>query len=188
MVASRRDLEGSGHHVAVEHHVQVLVERDAREHLLGDRVARCASGVAMRDAGGEFLERHVGQPAKHAGMYCGEALTHVRHAQLLELDGVNRTRHREVVANDLPVPAFLRGPAMHPLAPGSLTAELGGDFEVVARQVVLSEQVDDQRGASRLGKARLARRPTARRPRARRRRCVPRSTARTRAGTSCGPG
>jgi hypothetical protein len=54
------DLEGGGHDVAVEHHVQVLVGGYSHHDRVGDRVIGVAAGVAMGDPGGQFLERRVG--------------------------------------------------------------------------------------------------------------------------------
>ena len=103
------------------------------------------------------------------------------HPGPLQLDGVDRAGGEQVVADGDAVPALLGGPAVHPGAPGAVAAEERGDLVVVAGQVVLGEQVDDQRGAADLGELGLLRpRPRRRRPRRSRGR---RSTARTRAGT-----
>jgi hypothetical protein len=45
------DLEGGGHEVAVEHHVQALIGGHPQHDLVGHRVIGIAAGVAVRDAG-----------------------------------------------------------------------------------------------------------------------------------------
>src|SRR5215213_10171847 len=58
-------LQHRGQQVPVEDHVQVLVLRDAGEHLLAVRVLRVLAGVAVRDAGGQLLEGDVRHRAQH---------------------------------------------------------------------------------------------------------------------------
>ena len=62
----RRDLERRAEQVAVEEHVQVLVQRDPGQQLVGDRVPGDLAGVAVRDAGRQLLERRR-RPATAAG-------------------------------------------------------------------------------------------------------------------------
>ncbi len=146
------ELERRLQQVAVEHHVQVLVGRDARQHAVADRVARLMTGVAVRDAGRELLEGDVRDRVQHrVSVVRLEALAHVLHAEGLELVRVHRARGEQVVAHDDAVPALLRGPAVHPGAPGAVPAEQGRDLVVVAREVVLGEQVDDERDPADLG-------------------------------------
>ncbi|CPT65995.1 Uncharacterised protein [Mycobacteroides abscessus] len=52
--------------VAVEDHVQVLVGGDALEQLVGDGLGAGLAGVAVRDAGGQFLEGHVDDRVEQA--------------------------------------------------------------------------------------------------------------------------
>ena len=59
----RGELERGAEQVAVEDHVQVLVGGDPGQQLVADRVAGELAGVAVRDPGGELLERDVGQRA-----------------------------------------------------------------------------------------------------------------------------
>ena len=66
-------------------------------------------------------------------------------------DRVDGAGGQQVVADRDAVPALLGGPAVHPGAPGAVAAEERGDLVVVAGQVVLGEQVDDQRGAGDVG-------------------------------------
>ena len=53
------------------------------------------------------------------------------------------------------VPALVGGPPVYPGAPRAVAAEHRRDLVVVAGQVVLGEQVDDQRRAGGLGQLRL---------------------------------
>ena len=57
------------------------------------------------------------------------------------------------------MPALLGGPAVHPVAPRGVAAEQGRDLVVVAGQVVLGQQVDDQRGPRHVGHLRVLDRP-----------------------------
>ena len=114
----------------------------------------------------------------------GEALRHVHHALALERDRVDGAGDEQVVADrDAragPPPRSSGRPRCPRRRRGRTTSV---DLAVVARQVVLGEQVDDERGA---GDARSTRDwlgPTPRR-RARRRSRGPGSTARTRAAST----
>ena len=84
-----------------------------------------------------------------------EARRHVGHPGPLQRDRVDRAGDEQVVADRDAVPALLGGPAVHPGAPGAVAAEERGDLVVVAGQVVLGEQVDDQRGPRDVGTSRL---------------------------------
>ena len=145
--------------VAVEDHVQVLVERDAGEELLGDGILRGGTGVAVRHPGCELLEGDVGETAEKPGMDGGETRLHVGHARSLELDGIDRSRDEQVVADRRAVTALLRGPAAYPGAPGAIAAHVGRDLVVVAREVVLGEEIDDEARARRLAEPALLRGP-----------------------------
>ena len=59
------DVERPFDDVAVEHHVQVLVRGDPCEHPVRDRIAARLAGVAVGDAGGQFLEGHVRHRIEH---------------------------------------------------------------------------------------------------------------------------
>ena len=143
-----RELERRREHVAVEDHVQVLVLRDPREQLLADGVLRVAAGVAVRDAGGELLERHVRHRVEHVEVVgAGEALRHVHHAFAFERHRVDGAGGQQVVADRDAVPSLLGGPAADPRPPGTVRAEGLVDVAVIARQVVLGQQVDDEGGA-----------------------------------------
>ncbi len=80
-------------------------------------------------------------------MHGGVADRHVVHPQPLELHRVDGPAGQQVVADRDAVAALLGGPAVHPVAPGRVAPEQRGDLVVVAGQVVLGEQVDDQRRA-----------------------------------------
>ena len=150
------ELERGLQQVAVEDHVEVLVGRDARQHAVADGVTGVVAGVAVRDAGGELLEGDVRDRVEHrVPVVRLEALAHVGHTELFELVRVHRARGEQVVAHHDAVPALLRGPAVHPGAPGAVTAEEGGDLVVVAGEVVLGEQVHDEGDPADLGDLRL---------------------------------
>ena len=156
----RRDLQRGVEQVAVEDHVQVLVGGDPGQQPLGHRVAGEPAGVAVRDPGRELLEGHVGErPHQVLAVRRLVALGHVRHPEPLELDRVDHPLDHHVVAHHDRVPALLGGPAVHPLAPGGVAAEDHGDLVVVARQVVLGEQVDDQRRPRHVRDVGVVRRP-----------------------------
>ena len=173
------------HQVPVEDHVQVLVGGDPGQQLVRDRVAGGPAGVAVRDAGRQLLEGDVGDRLERglvAGVVAGG---HVVHPGPLELDRVDAAGDDEVVAQRDAVPALLRRPAAHPLAPGAVAAEAGGDLPVVAGQVVLGQQVDEHRGLGRRVQPGLLRATSPRRRG--RRSCAPRPTARSRAGATPWP-
>ena len=152
-------IERGGEDVAIEEHVEVLVERDALEELLGQRVTRRRAGIAMRDARGEFLEGDVRHAVQQAWMDGLEAGGHVHHARILERDRIHGPRDDEVVADRDGVPVFLGGPAADPGPPRSVAAEDARDLVVVTRQVVLGEEVDDQARAGGVAVALLLGRP-----------------------------
>ncbi len=156
----RGDLQGGLQQVAVEDHVQVLVVRDLRQQLLAERVTGEVAGVAVRDAGGELLEGHVRDRLQHALRVVGlEALRHVDHAGPLQLDRVHGPGGQQVVPERYAVPALLGGPAVHPGAPGALAPEHGGDLVVVAREVVLGQQVHHERDPAERSHLRLLQGP-----------------------------
>ena len=135
-----------GGEVAVEELVQVLVAADALHHLVADRVAEQCAGVAVRDAGGQLLQCEVDEPLVQRRVG-GLAARHLRHARALELDRVDRPRRHQVAVDRHRVAALLGGPTAHPGAPGAVLAEHPLDGAEVVRQVVLGEQVDQQRAA-----------------------------------------
>ena len=150
-----RKVERCGVGVAVEHHVKVLIECNAGEELLGDRVLGGGTGVAMRHPGGELLEGDVRKPAEESGVDSGETSLHVGHARPLELDRIDGSRHEQVVADSRAVTALLSRPAPDPRAPCTIAPHVGGDLVVVAREVVFGEEVDDEARARRLAEPTL---------------------------------
>ncbi len=142
--------------------MQVLVGRDALQHLVGDRVVAGLAGVAVADAGRELLEGHVRDRVEEA-QFVGVllelvdatggrqhrvvAVGHVDHPGLFEGDGIHTAGDDEVVAHHDAVAVLLGGPATDPVAPpGGVHREVVGDDAVVRGQVVLGEQVGDHRG------------------------------------------
>ena len=140
-------VERGGAQVAVEDHVQVLVGGDAGEHAVGDRIVADATGIAVADPGGQFLEGHIRDGEQESGTGRGVdvearrlvvhdghrriSVGHVDHSCLLERDRVDPTGHHEVVAQDDPVAVLLGGPAAYPGAPGAVLGEVLGDLTVV---------------------------------------------------------
>ena len=110
------------------------------------------AGIAVRDPGGQLLERHVRERSQDVLVVDRLiSLRHVHHAQLLEFDRVDGAGDCQIVAQSCTMPAFLGGPAVDPVAPRLVTTEEHRDLVVIARQVVLRQQVDDQRGPSHVG-------------------------------------
>ena len=78
--------------------MQVLVGRNPLQQLVGDRLVARLAGVAVRDAGGQLLERHVDDGVEQAlgeqvallVLAGAEATGHLLDAELLQLDGIDR--------------------------------------------------------------------------------------------------
>ena len=110
----------------------------------------------MGDPGRQLLEGDVGHGVQHVQVVrAGKALRHVHHAFAFKGHRVDGARGQQVIADRDSVPALLGGPATDPCAPGAVGAERLVDVAVVARQVVLGEEVDDERGAGDLTHSRL---------------------------------
>ena len=102
------------------------------------------AGVAVRDAGGELLQRDVDDAVGDARRDSGTMPDrHLTHARTLELAHVDRPRDREVVADHDRVATFLGRPPAVPLAPHVVVAELAVDAAEVVREVVLGEEVEE---------------------------------------------
>ena len=163
----RGDIKPSSRHIPVEDHVQVLVGRNPLQQLVGDGLVARLTGVAMRDAGRQLLERHIDDRVEQAlgEQICvalqllvlagGEATSNLLQAQLLELDGIDCTSDDEVVAQRDAVPVLLGGPAVDPEAPWPVHAEVHRDFAVIGRQIVLRQEVGQHRHLGDLGQLRL---------------------------------
>ena len=122
--ARRVELERRRDEVAVEEVVEVLVGRDAAHDRGAHRVIEQLPGVAVRDAGGELLERDVDDAVGDARRVGHDPERHLQHPGALELAQVDRTGHREVVADDDRVATFLGRPAAVPHAPHVVVAEM----------------------------------------------------------------
>ena len=85
-----------------------------------------------------------------------EAAGHLLDAQCLQLDRIDGAGDDEVVAQRDAVPVLLGGPAVDPLAPRAVHAEVHRDLAVIRRQVVLGQQVLHHRHLSDLGQLRLS--------------------------------
>ena len=151
----RLDRERGLEDVPVEDHVQVLVGRDPDHDPVRDGIVRVAPGVAVRDPGRELLERHVGQAVERVRRGHVVAALELVHPSALEQHRIDVAGDGEVVAQHDRVAALLRRPAPDPGEPRAVApAEHPVDQPVVARQVVLREEVDLER---RLGHARQPR-------------------------------
>ena len=157
--ARRVDLERRRHEVAVEEVVQVLVGGDAAHDRRALRVVEQLARVAVRDAGGELLQRDVDDAVGDAVGVRHEPHRHLTHPRALELAHVDRTGHREVVADHDRVATLLGRPPAVPLAPHVAVAELAADLAVVVREVVLGEDVEEERTARALAQLRRLRIP-----------------------------
>src|SRR5215472_9173921 len=145
---ARRYLQRGLDQVTVEDHVQVLVHRDPGEQLLRDGVFAVTAGVAVRDAGGEFLEGHVGAGVEQRLVPGVPPRLQGRHSGPFEVLRVDSAGNHQVVTYAGRVPALLRRPPVHPGPPGTVAAERVLNLPVVAREVVLGEKVQLQGGAS----------------------------------------
>ena len=148
------DLEGGGHDVAIEHHVQVLISGHPHHDLVGHRVIGIAAGVAMGDPGGQFLERRIGhQPQRRLVRH--PALLQGGHPPPFQGDRVDVAGDQQIIAEHDRVAALLGGPAVRPGPPGAVAAEGRQQLPVVAGQVVLGEEVDLEGGLGDPGQPRL---------------------------------
>ena len=137
------ELQGGGDRVPVEEVVEVLV----RGHPLHDLVARLVeqlARVAVRDPGGQFLEADVDEGLEHRRGFGHLGPGHLGHPPPLEGHRVNGPGDRQVVTNNDRVPALFRRPAPVPLPPRT-AREDGIDVGEVVGQIVLGQQVDEQR-------------------------------------------
>ena len=139
------ELQSCSDQVAIEDHVKVLIHGDASEQPFDDGLAGIPACVAVRDPRGQLLERHVRQALKDRLLAAVIADLHDLHPCPLEPDRVHPAGDQQVVTNAVRVPALLRRPAMHPGAPGALAAKDSLDLPVIAREVVLRQQVDLER-------------------------------------------
>ena len=151
----RCDLQRGRGEVAVEQEVEVLVGGDATDDLVtgladgmvtecvGDGLAR----VAMGDPRRQLLQRDVDETVDGRHRVGHLPAAHLAHAAVFDDARVQRSRHREVVAQHDAVAGLFGSPTVRPLTPDALTTEHAVDGLEVVRQVVLGEQVDEQRAA-----------------------------------------
>ena len=133
--------------IAVEEVVVVLVGGDPRHHGVADRVADQLAGVAVGDPRGQLLEREVDEPVGRRLGVRGDPARNLGHAPALEVDRIDGPGRHQVAVDRHRVAAFLGSPPAGPRAPRAVGAEHPLDRAEVVRQVVLGEQVDDQRRA-----------------------------------------
>ena len=143
----RLDLERGAHGVAVEEEVEVLVVGHPAHDGRAGRVVDVSPGVVVRDPGGQLLKSDVGETLQGIGRLGDLPALHLGHPRPLQADGIDRPRHGEIVVDHLPVAALLGRPAPHPMAPRAVAAEHALDVPEVVRQVVLRQDVDEQRTA-----------------------------------------
>ena len=113
----------------------------------------------MRDAGGELLQGRIHQGAQQALAGRRPAGLHRSHAIPLQGHRVDGTREQHVVAQARGVARFLGRPSAHPGAPCAVAAHALQQLMVIARQVVLGEQVQREGGLHRRAELRLIRCP-----------------------------
>ena len=85
-----------------------------------------------------------------------EAAGHLLEAQGLQRDRIDRAGDDQIVAQRDAVPVLLGGPAVDPLAPCAVHAEVHRDLAVIGRQIVLGQQVLDHCRLGDLGQLRLS--------------------------------
>ena len=129
--------------------MEVFVLGDPTHDGLAGFVVEQVAGVEVADAGGELLERHVGETFGEGWRLGHLTALHLRHAPAFELDRIDGSSGHEVAVDHEPVTALFGGPAAHPLTPGTVAAEHPLDVAEVVRQVVLGEHVDEQGAANR---------------------------------------
>ena len=133
--------------------VQVLVGRHPGHDGVARRVVEELSRVAVGDTRRELLQSHVRQAVGDGRWLRCLPARHLRHARPLERDRIKRAAHDHVVADDDGVAHLLRGPPARPLAPGLIGEHAVDRLEVIG-QVVLCQQVDEQRAADGTGQGR----------------------------------
>src|SRR5206468_2645262 len=133
--------------VSIEEEVEVLIGGDSPHDVEPDLVVEQLAGVAVRDAGGELLKRGVDQAVQERVELGTLAARDLLHPAALEGNGVDGSRHQEVVADHDRVTALFGGPLTDPALPvlTGLHATQGAE---VVREVVLRQEVDEQ-GATR---------------------------------------
>ena len=100
----------------------------------------------MRDARRELLQRDVHERVDRVIGLRYLPAAHLMHARVLERFEIDRVRDGDVVADHDRVPHLFGGPPPRPLAP-HLVREHPVDGLEVVREVVLGQQVDDERAA-----------------------------------------
>ena len=126
----------------------VLVGGQLHHDVGSGRIVQLRPGVAVRDARGQFLDGHVAHAVGGRLRLGNDGAADLGHASVLEHLGVHQTTHGDVIAHDDGVPALLGGPALGPRPPRRVSAEHARDGARVPRQIVLGEQVHQQRGTS----------------------------------------
>ena len=127
--------------------MQVLVEGDPAHDGLACGILDVLAGVEVRDACGQLLERHVSEALKRVGRLGSQAALHLGHARPLEAHGIDGAGDGQVVVDHLAVATLLSRPAPNPMAPSAVAAEHALDVPEVVGQVVLGQDIDEQRAA-----------------------------------------
>ena len=109
------------------------------------------AGIAVADAGGEFLRRRVVEDVDRVGEPDTPASGDCRQAVVLERTRVAVARRQEVVADGDRVLALFGGPELRPFGHGRVVGERPRDAGVVVGQVVFGQQVEDEGGADGTG-------------------------------------
>ena len=163
----RIHLDGFGGDVPIEEVVKVFIGRHSSHDVvagLGTRMIASPlqqqfAGVAVRDAGGQFLQGHIHKPIDGTVRLGHFATAHLRHPSIFERLGINGPRDGEVVPDGNGVTIFLRRPPVRPCTPDVFAAVHTIDRLEVVRQVVLGQQVDEEGAAHGIGEDEILRIP-----------------------------
>jgi hypothetical protein len=127
--------------------MEVLVGCDAGHDLAAGWVGQGPPRVVVGDSGGELLQRRIRERVGQGRRLGDHSVRDLGHPRPLERDRIDRARHRQIVPNDDGVAALFCGPAANPGSPCVVAAEPSGDGPEVVREIVLGEEVHEQRAA-----------------------------------------
>ena len=125
----------------------VLVGSNAFHDLAARGVVELLAGVVVRNPGRQFLQRDVDETMQQTRGTRNLTAFDLRHARPLQRDRVERASDRDVIAQHDRMPALFRGPAPHPDSPGAFVAVQRHQRVRVVGQVVLGEEIHEQRAA-----------------------------------------
>ena len=139
--------------------MEVLVGGDAGHDSTAGKIGEEPARVVVRDSCRELLQRdvheQVGQGRRLGTTPVETWIIRARSSAT----GSTATRHGEVVPNHDRVAPLLGGPAPSPCPPCMVIAEEAGECPEVVREVVLGQEVHEQRAAGRLADVGVVRLP-----------------------------